>query len=145
MLDHAQQGAKPDSRVRLVRLITPMDSGTYAPTLSSNVQAPRQLWSMSWLAPRRTGLSVSPACHPAGNKLEFDVGQFNRTVVLGNHVVFGSVNANRRHYRAAADALARADKRWLSRLITRQVPLTRWREAFERRDGDIKVVLDFNE
>jgi hypothetical protein len=65
-------------------------------------------------------------------------------MVLKNQVVFGSVNANRRHYEAAAAALAKADKEWLARLITRRVPLSRWREAFENRTGDIKVVLDFS-
>ena len=57
--------------------------------------------------------------------------------------VFGAVNANRLHYEMAADALARADKDWLGRLITRRVPLDRWSEALERRPGDIKVVIDF--
>jgi threonine dehydrogenase-like Zn-dependent dehydrogenase len=60
-------------------------------------------------------------------------------------VVFGSVNANLRHYRAAADALAKADKSWLSRLITRRVPLDRWKEAFERRPGDVKTIVDFSQ
>jgi threonine dehydrogenase-like Zn-dependent dehydrogenase len=58
-------------------------------------------------------------------------------------MVFGSVNANRQHYHEAADALARADRNWLAGLISRRVPLPRWREAFERRDNDIKVVVDF--
>jgi glucose 1-dehydrogenase len=79
----------------------------------------------------------------SGHELAFDLGAFNRTVVLENHVVFGSVNANRRHYQAAAEALARADRDWLSRLITRHIPLERWHEAFSRRDDDIKVVIDF--
>ena len=78
-----------------------------------------------------------------GHKISFDVGDLNRTMVLENEVVFGSVNANRRHYRAAAEALAKADKNWLARLITRRVPLSHWREAFEQRPGDIKVVVDF--
>jgi threonine dehydrogenase-like Zn-dependent dehydrogenase len=78
-----------------------------------------------------------------GHKIDFDVGAFNRTMVLENQVVFGSVNANRQHYRDAADALAKTDKNWLAPLITRRVPLSRWREALERRDDDIKVVLDF--
>jgi glucose 1-dehydrogenase len=78
-----------------------------------------------------------------GHKVNFDIGDLNRGMVLENHVVFGSVNANRRHYRAAADALAKADKAWLAGLITRRVPLDRWREAFEMRPNDIKVVLDF--
>jgi threonine dehydrogenase-like Zn-dependent dehydrogenase len=66
-------------------------------------------------------------------------------MVLENDVVFGSVNANRRHYQDAADALAKADKNWLSRLVTRRVPLDRWREAFERRDNDVKTVIDFSQ
>jgi glucose 1-dehydrogenase len=57
--------------------------------------------------------------------------------------VFGTVNANRRHYEMAADALARTDKRWLSGLITRTTPVERWNEALEHRKGDIKVVIDF--
>jgi threonine dehydrogenase-like Zn-dependent dehydrogenase len=64
-------------------------------------------------------------------------------MVLENHVVFGSVNANRDHYAAAADALARADRDWLAGVITRRVPLKDWREAFTGRENDIKVVVDF--
>jgi glucose 1-dehydrogenase len=62
--------------------------------------------------------------------------------VLENDLVFGSVNANRRHYEAAADALAKADRVWLERLITRRVPLEQWRDALTREQHDIKVVVD---
>ncbi|HLL28648.1 MAG TPA: glucose 1-dehydrogenase [Xanthobacteraceae bacterium] len=78
-----------------------------------------------------------------GREIEFDVGKYNRSMVLENTVVFGTVNANRRHYEAAALALARADSRWLERLISRRVPLERWPEALEHRADDIKVVLEF--
>jgi threonine dehydrogenase-like Zn-dependent dehydrogenase len=81
----------------------------------------------------------------AGRTIAFDPGNFNRSMVLQNDVVFGSVNANRRHYEAGAAALAAADPAWLASLITRRVPLARWAEAFERRDEDIKVVLMFEE
>jgi glucose 1-dehydrogenase len=80
----------------------------------------------------------------AGAKTLVDAGALNRTIVLENEVVFGSVNANRRHYEAAAAALARADKRWLSRVITRRVPLDRWREALESRPDDVKTVLELS-
>ncbi len=80
-----------------------------------------------------------------GNKTELDIGGFNRKAVLNNEVVFGAVNANRRHYRAAAEALSRADKVWLERLISRRVPLARWQEALEYRRGDIKVIIDFKQ
>lgn len=95
---------------------------------------------------RRTapdGIVCLAGVSSGGRKIAFDVGDLNRTMVLENDLVFGSVNANCRHYRAAAQALAKADKDWLARLITRRVPLSRWREAFERRDDDVKAVLDF--
>jgi len=96
---------------------------------------------------RRTapdGIVCLAGVSSGGRKIEFDVGGLNREMVLENHVVFGSVNANRRHYRAAAEALAKADKGWLGRLITRRVPLGRWREAFAPQPDDIKVVVEFN-
>ena len=80
-----------------------------------------------------------------GKMFDVDIGGVNRTMVLDNDVVFGTVNANRRHYEMAADALARADKSWLARLITRRVPLERWSEALEHRKGDIKVIIDFTQ
>lgn len=79
----------------------------------------------------------------AGKMFDVDIGGFNRTTVLDNNVVFGTVNANRRHYEMAAEALAHADKRWLERLITRTAPVQRWSEALEPRKGDIKVIIDF--
>ncbi|WP_432994143.1 glucose 1-dehydrogenase [Dactylosporangium sp. CA-233914] len=77
----------------------------------------------------------------AGRTISVDVGQANRSMVLENDVVVGSVNANPRHYTAAARALAAADPSWLASLITRRVPLRRFAEALEARPDDIKVVL----
>jgi threonine dehydrogenase-like Zn-dependent dehydrogenase len=89
----------------------------------------------------RNGIVCLTGVSPAGRTIDFDVGDMNRSMVLENDVVFGSVNANRRHYEAAADALARADLDWLRALITRRVPLERWHEALERRPDDVKVVV----
>ncbi len=78
-----------------------------------------------------------------GRTIPVDAGTLNRRLVLENDVVFGSVNANRRHYEAGAKALADADKGWLGRLITRRVPLSSWKDAYTRQPGDVKVMLDF--
>ncbi len=78
-----------------------------------------------------------------GHDFDLDLGLLNRTMVLDNDAVFGSVNANRRHYEAAVAALQHADKRWLSRLITRRVPAARWTQALDAQPDDIKVVIDF--
>ena len=77
-----------------------------------------------------------------GHPLRVDIGQTNRNVVLENNVVFGSVNANRRHWQAAERALGEADQRWLAALITRRVPLARFAEALAVTPADVKVVLD---
>jgi threonine dehydrogenase-like Zn-dependent dehydrogenase len=79
-----------------------------------------------------------------GRDLSVDIGAVNRTMVLDNDTVFGTVNANRRHYEDAVAALQRADKSWLSRLITRRVAVEQWTQSLERVPGDIKVVVDFS-
>ncbi|MGH9122062.1 MAG: glucose 1-dehydrogenase [Acidimicrobiales bacterium] len=78
-----------------------------------------------------------------GRTLPVDPGLLNRRLVLQNDVVFGSVNANRRHYQAGAAALAKADKGWLGRLITRRVTLDHWADAYQRQPDDVKTVLSF--
>ncbi len=75
-------------------------------------------------------------------ELDVDATTMNRNMVLGNAVLFGTVNAGRRHWEQAVDALATADPDWLRGMITRRVPLTRWSEALDRRPQDIKVVVD---
>ena len=82
-----------------------------------------------------TGLS------PATSAVGLEVAPWNQAMVLKNQVVFGTVNANRRHYEAAARALARAEPAWLQRLITRKLPLGRLEQAYERRKGDVKTVI----
>ena len=80
-----------------------------------------------------------------GRSLSIDAGTVNREIVLANDVVFGSVNANRRHYEHAAIALGRADQSWLERLITRRVPLEQWSDALVRTRDDVKPIIDFTE
>jgi len=91
--------------------------------------APGAIVCLTGVAPSRT--------------LSVDVGALNNELVLENDVVFGSVNANRRHFEQAVRSLREADPDWLRRLITRTVPFDRWPEALEKGDDDIKVVVDF--
>jgi threonine dehydrogenase-like Zn-dependent dehydrogenase len=80
---------------------------------------------------------------PDGAETTVDTGLLNRRMVLQNGAVFGSVNANRRHYELAADALANADPRWLAQLVNRRVSIHRWSEAYVRLPDDIKTTLHF--
>jgi threonine dehydrogenase-like Zn-dependent dehydrogenase len=79
-----------------------------------------------------------------GEEIGVDLGQVNRTMVLENGTVFGTVNANRKHYEDAVAILQHADKTWLSRLITRRVPVEQWTQSLAPQPGDIKVVVDFS-
>ncbi len=74
---------------------------------------------------------------------EIDVGALNRELVLENDIVFGSVNAAREDYDSAVEALVAADTGWLEAVISRCVPLGRWREAYERHEDDVKTVILF--
>jgi threonine dehydrogenase-like Zn-dependent dehydrogenase len=87
------------------------------------------------------GIVVLTGVSSGGRELPVDAGALNRSIVLENDAVVGSVNANLRHYQQAADALAKADLDWLHRLVTRRVPLAKFAEAFEPQDGDIKVAI----
>ena len=64
--------------------------------------------------------------------------------VLRNKVVVGSVNANKRHWYKAGEALARADRDWLSQLITRREKPENFANALDRIQEDIKVVIQFS-
>jgi threonine dehydrogenase-like Zn-dependent dehydrogenase len=65
--------------------------------------------------------------------------------VLKNNVLVGSVNANKRHWYKASQALARADRAWLSRLITRREKPQDFEKALQRTPDDIKVIVQFSE
>jgi len=143
ILDRNTRGPKPDLARALGATYHDGDLGKLAPDVVIECTGAGEvvLDAMRRTAPQ--GIVCLAGVSSGGHKLKFDVGDLNRNMVLENDVVFGSVNANRRHYAAAAAALAKADKDWLARLITRKVPLSRWREAFEPRADDVKVALDF--
>jgi threonine dehydrogenase-like Zn-dependent dehydrogenase len=145
VLDRHDDGPKPKLVRDLGATYHTGDLGTLAPDIVIECTGAGSvvLDAMSRTSP--DGIVCLAGVSSGGHKLQFDVGELNRSMVLQNDVVFGSVNANRRHYAAAAEALAKADKRWLTGLITRRVPLARWPEAFERRDNDVKTIIDFTQ
>lgn len=83
-----------------------------------------------------TGISASRA------EMRTPLTALNKELVLTNEVVFGSVNAGKRHYDQAAAALSRADRGWLERLVSRRVPLDSWPQALTKGPDDVKVVID---
>lgn len=76
------------------------------------------------------------------HEIEAAADAINKALVLGNEVVVGSVNANRRHYDLAVDALSKAEPDWLRQLVSRRVPMGNWPQALQRGEDDVKVVVD---
>jgi threonine dehydrogenase-like Zn-dependent dehydrogenase len=146
VLDRVEDGPKPD----LVRDLgaTYHSSGVAnagpAPDIAIECTGVGQLVFDVMLRSAPGAIVCLTGISSGGREIPVDAALLNRALVLENDVVFGSVNANRRHYQQGAAALARADGQWLSRLITRRVPLHRWNEALERRDGDVKTVIVFD-
>ncbi len=147
VLDHHEAGAKPTlgrdlgaayhcgAVADVIRRLAPdiIMECTGVPSLIRDV--------LGLTAP--SGIVCLTGVSNCGRALDLDLGWLNRALVLNNDVVFGTVNANRRHYELAAQTLRDADPKWLGRLITRRVPLERWSEALERRPDDVKVIIEF--
>ena len=77
--------------------------------------------------------------------ITIDINELNNRLVLGNRLVFGSVNANSVDFRSGVDHLLQIQRRWpgvLERVITRRIPFTRFEEAFEPQLGNIKTVIE---
>ena len=80
-----------------------------------------------------------------GGETPVRAGQFNNSMVLGNRLMFGSVNAGMVDFRAGVEHIQQAQRRWpgaLEKLITRRVPFDAFQDAFDRRPDDIKVVIE---
>jgi len=148
VLDRAEQGVKPEAVRALGAEYHTGDvaeaSKSCEPDLVVECTGVAELvaGAMQHTAP---GAIVCLTGVGASRNLSLDVGALNNELVLENDVVFGSVNANRRHFEAAVESLCSADPDWLRRLITRTVPLEGWTEALDKGDDDIKVVVDFSQ
>ncbi len=81
-------------------------------------------------------------------RLEVPGAKLNLEMVLQNKVVFGTVNANLRHYAAAVHDLARFESRWpglCQQIVTRRVPVSSYADALKPRRGvDVKSVVSFS-
>ena len=80
-----------------------------------------------------------------GRTTGFSTADIAAEMVLGNNVIVGSVNANKRHWYKAGEALARADRSWLARLVNRCERPEDFGRALKRQPDDIKVVIQFSE
>jgi glucose 1-dehydrogenase len=147
VLDRVESGAKPE----LVRALgATYHTGSVAdvgfePDVIVECTGVGQLIADSIQAIAPGGVVCLTGVGSGGRTIALPAGDMASNVVLRNNVVVGSVNANKRHWYKAAQVLARADRKWLSRLITRREMPDRFKQALEREPDDIKVVIQFAE
>jgi len=145
VLDRNEDGPKPELVARLGAHYHSSDVGTVAeaapPDIIIEATGAEQVIAEAMAHNAAAGIVCLTGVSPRGRTLTVDLGGLNRDIVLENDVVFGTVNANLRHYALAADALAAADRTWLEAMISRRVPLEDFEQAVEKRPDDVKVVL----
>jgi threonine dehydrogenase-like Zn-dependent dehydrogenase len=145
VLDRVESGPKPD----LVRALgATYHSGTVAdvgfePDVIVECTGVGQVITDAIAAIAPGGVVCLTGVGSGGRTVGLATADVASRVVLRNNLVVGSVNANKRHWYKAGQVLARADRAWLARLVTRRVPPEDFMSALERQPDDIKVVIQF--
>jgi threonine dehydrogenase-like Zn-dependent dehydrogenase len=76
---------------------------------------------------------------------EEPIDLINQRLVLGNQVVFGSVNANPRHFKQGVKDFVTINKKWpgtMSKLLTNRIPWQNHKKWFTERGSGIKATLE---
>jgi glucose 1-dehydrogenase len=145
VLDRIQSGPKPD----LVRdLGATYHSGKvadvgFAPDIVMECTGAGELISDVISNVAASGVVCLTGVGHGGSLPTIPMADVGSTAVLKNNVVIGSVNANKRHWYKAAEALARADRSWLARLITGRERPEDFAKALARGPQQIKAVIQF--
>ena len=145
VLDRIESGPKPD----LVRALgATYHAGTvgsvgFEPDIIIECTGVAQLVGDSIQAVGAGGILCLTGVGSGGFAGGRAAGDVAAAAVLKNNVVVGSVNANKRHWYKAGEALARADRSWLAHLITRREKPENFAQALERKPDDIKAIIQF--
>jgi threonine dehydrogenase-like Zn-dependent dehydrogenase len=94
----------------------------------------------------RNGVCVLASVTLGDRPAQVDSAGWNQSQVIGNRLVFGTVNAGRGDFEAAGRDLRAAEQRWpgwASRLITRRLPFAEAAAALAHTPGNIKTVVEF--
>lgn len=146
VLDVVQKGPKPD----LVKVLGatyhtgPIEKIGFKPDIVMECTGVPELIVEALDNLAKDGVLCLAGVSSAARAIPVDLAAINRSMVLDNNVMFGSVNANRGHFEAGAEALKKADKHWLTKLITRREPLENWAKAIAREPDDIKVIIQLS-
>jgi len=93
---------------------------------------------------RRSGVACLLGIDGREQRVEVDGRTLALEMILGNNVIFGSVNAQRQDWHAAVEALDAAHARWpeaLEAFVARRAPVDDFAAAFAERGGKATLVL----
>jgi threonine dehydrogenase-like Zn-dependent dehydrogenase len=145
VLDRVQSGPKPE----LVRALGAAyhshgvaDIG-FAPDVVLECTGVGEVISESISCVAASGIVCLTGIGHGGAPPIMSMADIASSAVLKNNIVIGSVNANKRHWYKAAEALARADRAWLARLITGRERPENFAKALARGSQHIKVIIQF--
>ena len=82
--------------------------------------------------------------YPREVRQDVAAGRLAFEMMVGNRLVFGSVNGSGRHFEMGIAHMLEMEQRWpglLASLFTRRLPLDQFAQAFERPPGEIKAVI----
>jgi threonine dehydrogenase-like Zn-dependent dehydrogenase len=92
------------------------------------------------------GVCVLASVTMGDKPVTVDAAGWNQRMILGNRLVFGTVNAGREHFENGGRDLLAAEQRWpgwAARLITRRLPFREAKAALAPAQGNIKTVVDW--
>lgn len=144
VLDRVESGPKPAVVEQLGATYHSADVGdlTIRPDIVIDTTAAAEVVMPLPLLVAENGVICLTGFPLTQSNVSMNLDEISREMVLNNVVMFGSVNANRRHFGQAVDTLSRAEPAWLQRLITRTVNMDHFDEALHKEDHDIKTVVD---
>jgi threonine dehydrogenase-like Zn-dependent dehydrogenase len=137
-----QLGAKYLSVANKPLLDVPKTTGTFDIIIEATGSAKVVFDAMEILAPNGVLCLLSVTGGQTMNPEPIDL--INQRLVLGNQIVFGSVNANPRHFAMGVKDLVAIDRKWpgaLGRLLTNRIPWQNHKTWFGHREG-IKATLE---
>lgn len=92
----------------------------------------------------KNGIMALTSVSGGHNTLPLDTNVLNMQMVLGNQVVFGSVNANRSYFEAGVKHWGEFEEKYpglLAQVITRRLPIDQFKTALDKDRDGIKTVI----
>ncbi len=147
VLDRVTSGNKPELVKELGATYhsTPVSDLDFEPDIIIECTGVGQVISESIRKLGAGGIICLTGVGSGGSAPETATADTAAAAVLRNNIIVGSVNANRRHWYKAGVALARANPKWLERLLTRREKPENFRKALNREPDDIKVIVQFSD